>query len=93
MREEATLAAAQIAFSELRHIDGAWSRLLPLLSRGHPLAIQLLLAIARQTHRCGELAALCVRAAQEAPTIDLQGQLWAHTARIFRDDPKSIDQN
>jgi tetratricopeptide (TPR) repeat protein len=86
VRDEATLAAAQISFSELRHIDGAWSRLLPLLLRGQPNAIQLLLAIARQTHRCGELAALCVRAAQEAPTIDLQGQLWAHTARIFRDE-------
>jgi tetratricopeptide (TPR) repeat protein len=85
-RDEATLTAAQISFTHLRQFEAAWGRLLPLLDRGHSKAIALLLAIARQTNRCEELSALCVRAAQDATSSELQGELWGHAARIFREE-------
>jgi tetratricopeptide (TPR) repeat protein len=85
-RDRAILDAAHIAFTQLRNPDAAWRRLLPLVSGAHPNAIQLLCAVARASNRSDELASLCVRAAQEATAPELQGALWAHAARIYRDE-------
>ncbi|MET0385377.1 MAG: hypothetical protein ABW321_05430, partial [Polyangiales bacterium] len=85
-RDEATLHGAQVAFLQLRNFDAAWSRLVPLVQHGQAAAIQLALSIARQADRCDELAALCVRAAQEATGLELQGQLWAQTVKLYRDE-------
>lgn len=85
-RDQATLDAAQIAFAQLRNADAAWRRLLPMLARGHAKGIQLLGAVARSSGRSDELASLCVRAAQEATSAELQGSLWAQAARLFREE-------
>jgi len=85
-RDEASLAAAQVSFLQLRNAEAAWERLLPLLDRSDPKTMQLLLAIARQTQRCEELAGLCIRAAQATDEVERQGQLWSQAARIFREE-------
>ena len=85
-RDEATLEAAQISATQLRAADAGWRMLVPLLSRGQLKAIALLTSLARHGNRFEELAALCVRAAQEATAPDLSGMLWAQATRIFRDE-------
>src|SRR5256885_2100865 len=57
-----------------------------MVSRGHAKGIQMLSAVARSASRSDELASLCVRAAQEATTAELQGLLWSQAARLFREE-------
>jgi tetratricopeptide (TPR) repeat protein len=85
-RDRATLDAAQIAFTQLRNIDAAWNRLVPLIEDGLPEALQLLSVVARSAGRSEALAALYVRAAQEAKSVEIQGRLWAAAVRTYADD-------
>jgi len=86
VREEATLRAAHVSATHLKAPDAAWSRVAPLAARGQPRAMELLSSIARQTQRFDELAALYVKAAQEASAPDLQKLLWSHATQLYRDE-------
>lgn len=85
-REEATLRAAQVSATQLKAPDAAWRRVAPLAARGQTRAMELLSVIARQTQRFDELAALYVRAAQEAVGQELQKLLWSQATHIYRDE-------
>lgn len=86
VRQRATLDAAQIGFTQLGDADGAFARLTPLVEIGLPEALAVLAAVARTSKRSETLAALCVRAAQEAKAIDVQARLWRAAVRTYAED-------
>lgn len=91
-RESATLEAARVAYESLHDVTGAWDRLAPLVEECHEDALELLSRIARETGRAAELAALLVRAAQEAADPELQGRHWSTAAKVFADDVRDVPQ-
>ncbi len=85
-RDQALLQAARVAFEALHDVDGAWQRLAPLAAECHEDAFALLAEISRKAGRAADLAALCVRAAQEASTQEVQGRMWSAAARVYAED-------
>ncbi len=89
-RDEATIAAAQVAFERLQDAEGGWRRLVPLVEERNEQAEQALREIAGGAGMQRDLAALYVRLAQETEDPVQAATLWGRAADVFEqalDDP------
>lgn len=84
-RNEATIAAARLAFEHFGDTDGAWDRLLPLVDDGVADAETELHALARKSGREEVLASIYVGHAQDAEDTEEQARNWGEAARIYEE--------
>ncbi len=84
-RNEATIAAARLAFDHFGDADGAWDRLLPLFEDNVEDAERELHELARKAGREELLASLYVGHAQDATEEGEQARNWAEAARIYEE--------
>lgn len=89
---EATLASARCAFERRADADGAWTRLLPLVTIGDETATDLLTEVCRQTGWADRLANLHVDLAQKAGDPAVQLTHWRSAAGLFDRDLASPER-
>lgn len=84
-QNEASIAAARLAFDHFGDTDGAWDRLIALFDDSVAEAEQELHALARKTNREELLASIYVGRAQDATESDEQARNWSEAARIYEE--------
>jgi len=84
-RNEASIAAARLAFDHFGDADGAWDRLIALFDDSVAEAEPELHALARKTNREELLASIYVGRAQDATESDEQARNWSEAARIYEE--------
>jgi tetratricopeptide (TPR) repeat protein len=82
-RDEAAIAAAQLAHAKLSDAEGAFGRLLPLVEQRNEIAERALREIALGSGMQRQLAALYVKLAQETEDPAAQALYWMNAAEIF----------
>ncbi len=82
-RTRASLEAARLGVTALGDIDGAFSRLGPLVEAGNEDAFETLAPLAQHAGRSETLAALCVTAAQRTSDPELSGKNWRSAALVY----------
>jgi tetratricopeptide (TPR) repeat protein len=82
-RDEAAIAAAQLAHAKLGDAEGAFGRLLPLVEQRNEIAERALREIALGSGMQRQLAALYVKLAQETEDPAAQALYWMNAAEIF----------